>query len=165
MYTDSYYNLEFLFDRNSDGLDHLFPSMELLIRSFENIDKCLVEAVGYTLEYKRYLRNIGEESFTFSIRVRLFQPRQISLGEDFPSESVLKWMQEGRQIFIEAANSAEGESSANTADIPVRLNKLIDSHGLSHTIMFKTPGESDISALAEDLINAVLFLGGKVKIN
>jgi hypothetical protein len=31
--------------------------------------------------------------------------------------------------------------------------------------MFKTPGVSDISALAEDLINAVLFLGGKVKIN
>lgn len=167
MYTDSYYNLEFLFDRNSDGLDHLFPSMELLIRSLENIDKSLVASVGYTLEYKRYLRNIGEESFTFSIRARLFQPRQISLGEDFPSDSVLKWMQEGRHIFIEAANDAEagGDSSAATAGMPARLKTLIDSHGLSHTIMFKDPGEGEISALAEDLINAVLFLGGKVRIN
>ncbi len=165
MYTDSYYNLEFLFDRNSDGLDHLFPSMELLIRSLENIDKSLVGSVGYSLEYKRYLRNIGEESFTFSIRVRLFQPRQISLGEDFPSDSVLAWMQEGRQIFIEAANGAESEGDGDTADAARKLKSLIESHGLSHTIMFKDPGEKEISALAEDLINAVLFLGGKVKIN
>ena len=165
MYTDSYYNLEFLFDRNSDGLDHLFPSMELLIRSLENIDKYLVGAVGYTLEYKRYLRNIGEASFIFSIRVRLFQPRQISLGEDFPSDSVLKWMQEGRQVFIEAANGAEKEVAVNDGDIAAQLEKLIAGHGLSHTILFKAPGESEISALAEDLINAVLFLGGKVLIN
>lgn len=160
MFIDSFYNLEFKFDKNSEGLDHLFPSMELLIRSLENIDRCLVASVGYNLEYKRYLKNIGEESFTFSIRVRLFQPRQIALGEDFPTENVLRWMQEGRAVFTSAANAEDKSYDLNNGLLP-----LIKSNGLEHSILYKDPDTEVLSALSEDLNNAVQFLGGKVSID
>ncbi|MDC7233479.1 MAG: hypothetical protein PQJ58_09610 [Spirochaetales bacterium] len=163
MYIDSYYNLEFKFDKNSEGLDHLFPSMELLIRSLENIDRCLVSSVGYNLEYKRYLKNIGEESFTFSIRVRLVQPGQIALGEDFPTENVLQWMQQGRSVFTETANNADSEGT--DPDLEKRLKPLISANGLEHSILYKAPDAGQLSSLSEDLNNAVQFLGGKVSID
>jgi len=163
MFIDSFYNLEFKFDKNSEGLDHLFPSMELLIRSLENIDRCLVSSVGYNLEYKRYLKNIGEESFTFSIRVRLIQPRQIALGEDFPTKNVLLWMQQGRHIFTDTANAAEEERILS--DISSRLAPLIRDNNLEHSILYKAQDSDELFSLAEDLNNAVLFLGGKVLID
>ncbi len=162
MFIDSFYNLEFKFDKNSDGLDHLFPSMELLIRSLENIDRCLVSCVGYRLEYKRYLKNIGEESFTFSIRVRLVKPRQIALGEDFPTENVLKWMKEGREIFTSAANSED--SSNKSSLISGSLKPIIRENGLEHSILYKSLDADELAVLSEDLNNAVQFLGGKVLI-
>ncbi|MDA3958773.1 hypothetical protein [Oceanispirochaeta sp.] len=158
MFIDSFYILEFKFDKNSEGLDHLFPSMELLIRSLENIDRCLVAAVGYTLDYKRYLKNIGEESFTFSIRVRLFQPTQFALGQDFPTENVMTWMQQGRQIFTDAANAASKEYS----DLSEGLKSLIEKHKLVSSILYKALDEDEVVSLSEDLNNAVSFLGGKV---
>ncbi|MDC7238977.1 MAG: hypothetical protein PQJ50_01325 [Spirochaetales bacterium] len=162
MFIDSFYNLEFKFDKNSDGLDHLFPSMELLIRSLENIDRCLVSSVGYRLEYKRYLKNIGEESFTFSIRVRLIKPRQIALGEDFPTENILEWMKQGRDIFTSAANSKD--SSEKSSFIGSSLNPLIRESGLENSILYKPLDGDELSNLSEDLNNAVQFLGGKVLI-
>ena len=163
MLIDSFYNLEFKFDKNSEGLDHLFPSMELLIRSLENIDRCLVSSVGYNLEYKRYLKNIGEESFTFSIRVRLIQPRQIALGEDFPTENVLLWMQQGRHIFTDTANAVEDERTG--FDLSGGLAPLIRANSLEHSILYKAMDSEELSSLSEDLNNAVQFLGGKVSID
>lgn len=163
MFIDSFYNLEFKFDKNSEGLDHLFPSMELLIRSLENIDRYLVSSVGYNLEYKRYLKNIGEESFTFSIRVRLVQPRQIALGEDFPTENVLKWMQQGRHVFTETANADEHEKTGS--DLSATLAPLIQENSLEHSILYKALDTNEISSLSDDLNNAVQFLGGKVLID
>ncbi len=162
MYIDSFYTLEFKFDKNSEGLDHLFPSMELLIRSLENIDRCLGGAVGYELEYKRYLKNIGEESFTFSIRSRLIQPRQIALGEDFPTESVLEWMKEGRHLFTEAANRGEAGSGGSLEEV---LEPLIGKHALEHSILYRPLVPEDLRRLSEDLNNAVQFLGGQVLIS
>jgi len=160
MFIDSFYNLEFKFDKNSEGLDHLFPSMELLIRSLENIDRFLVSAVGYKLEYRRYLKNIGEESFTFSIRARLFRPHQIALGEDFPSSNVLEWMCFGRQAYIDAANS-NGEGSP---DISEALKPLVDRYSLKNSILYSEISNDDIESLSRDLNNAVSFLGGTVRI-
>jgi len=161
MFIDSFYNLEFKFDKNSEGLDHLFPSMELLIRSLENIDRFLVSAVGYKLEYKRYLKNIGEESFTFSIRARLFRPPQIALGEDFPSTNVLEWMRLGRQVYIDDANSPGEEST----DISEALKPLVSRFSLKNSILYRDISSEDIVSLSRDLNNAVSFLGGTVKIN
>lgn len=163
MFIDSFYILEFKFDKNSEGLDHLFPSMELLIRSLENIDRCLVSSVGYNLEYKRYLKNIGEESFTFSIRVRLFQPRQIALGEDFPSDNVLNWMQQGRHIFTDTANADVDEQAG--FDLSSTLATLVRDNSLEHSILYKALDTDELSSLSEDLNNAVQFLGGKVLID
>ncbi|QEN09344.1 hypothetical protein EXM22_15670 [Oceanispirochaeta crateris] len=161
MFIDSFYILEFKFDKNSEGLDHLFPSMELLIRSLENIDRCLVSTVGYSLEYKRYLRNIGEESFTFSIRVRLFQPEQIALGQDFLTENVLNWMQQGRQVFIDASN----DPIESPSDLLVSLHPLVSKFNLVHSILYKDLVEDEVNSLSQDLSNAVSFLGGKVLIS
>jgi len=161
MYIDSFYNLEFKFDKNSEGLDHLFPSMELLIRSLENIDRFLIAAVGYGLEYKRYLKNIGEESFTFSIRARLFRPHQIALGENFPSVSVLEWMKQGRQVYIDAANSLDDQS----AEILANLKSLAAVYSLESSILYREIPESDVLSLSLDLNNAVSFLGGTVRID
>jgi len=158
MVVDSFYNLEFKFDKNSEGLDHLFPSMELLIRSLENIDRFLVALVGYRLEYKRYLKNIGEESFTFSIRVRLFQPPQIALGEDFPSSNVLDWMRLGRQVYINAANASAEEPQ----DISAALKPLVTRFSLEHSILYREISHEDVASLSVDLNNAVAFLGGTV---
>lgn len=161
---DSYYTLEFQFDKNSEGLDHLFPSIELLIRSLENIDRALVSAVGYDLAYKRYLKNIGEDSFTFSIRARLFQPDQIALGQTFPFDDVQSWMEAGRRYFVDAANRDEGvsEDGGDLADV---LETRIRSYKLDNTILYNALDRGALRALSDDLNNAVAFLGGTVLIS
>jgi hypothetical protein len=158
---DSYYTLEFQFDKSSEGLDHLFPSIELLIRSMENIDRYLVSSVGYSLTYKRYLKNIGEDSFTFSIRVRLFQPVQIALGQTFPLEDVQSWMEEGRQYFVSMANREHPEEPGSLRDT---LEQLIRSYRLDSTILFHSISHEELQRLSEDLNNAVIFLGGRARI-
>ncbi len=163
MIKDSYYTLEFQFDKSSEGLDHLFPSIELLIRSLENIDRYLVSSVGYDLSYKRYLKNIGEESFTFSIRVRLFQPQQIALGQDFPFEDVCSWMVEGRQLFVDRANSS-GQEPDSLDSLKAGLESCTSRYGLDHTILYMTIDGKDLANLSDDLGNAVSFLGGRVEI-
>ena len=164
MIKDRYYILEFQFDKSSEGLDHLFPSIELLIRSLENIDRYLVSLVGYDLSYKRYLKNIGEESFTFSIRARLFQPRQIALGQDFPFEDVCSWMVEGRQIFVDKANALNRDNSEGIY-INRKLEDCISRYGLNHSILYTTLEEKHLENLSDDLGNAVSFLGGRVSIS
>jgi len=159
---DSYYTLEFQFEKNSDGLNHLFPSMELLIRSLENIDRCLVSSVGYDLQYKRFLKNIGDDSFTFSIRVRLYQPSQFALGQNFPLDDVLVWMNRGRQLFVGRANSAGRVDGRN--DLAGTLETLISEFHLDDTILFSPIRTEELSSLSEDLNNAVQFLGGRVRI-
>ena len=164
MRKDSYYTLEFQFDKSSEGLDHLFPSIELLIRSLENIDRFLVAAVGYDLSYKRYLKNIGEDSFTFSIRVRLSQPVQIALGQNFPFDDVQLWMEKGRQIFVDRANK-ENSDSCDGEDLGEALEGLIHTYSLDNTILYSSPSGTDLKALSDDLNNAVSFLGGKALVN
>lgn len=164
MRKDSYYTLEFQFDKSSEGLDHLFPSIELLIRSLENIDRYLVSEVGYDINYKRFLKNIGEDSFTFSIRVRLFQPDQIALGQDFPFDDVQKWMNRGRSLFVRRANNDDADLSDGSS-LRTALEDLIISYGLDHTILYSTMAGSDLQALSDDLNNAVSFLGGRALIS
>jgi len=161
---DSYYTLEFQFDKNSEGLDHLFPSIELLIRSLENIDQYLVSSIGYDLRYKRYLKNIGEDSFTFSIRVRLFQPAQIALGQTFPFDDVQSWMQRGRQYFVNLANG-DKDSPADRTGLKAALESLIQVYNLDNTILYHNLNETELQALSDDLNNAVSFLGGRVLIS
>ncbi len=164
MIKDRYYILEFQFDKSSEGLDHLFPSIELLIRSLENIDRYLVSLVGYDLSYKRYLKNIGEESFTFSIRARLFQPRQIALGQDFPFEDVCSWMVEGRQFFVDKANALNSDDT-EPVSLKQGLEDAIRRYGLDHSILYTSLKVSDLDILSDDLGNAVSFLGGRVSIS
>lgn len=164
MRKDSYYTLEFQFDKSSEGLDHLFPSIELLIRSLENIDRYLISEVGYDLSYKRFLKNIGEDSFTFSIRVRLFQPDQIALGQDFPFDDVQKWMEDGRHLFVRRANN-DVVPLPDTSTLRMSLEALICTYGLDHTILYSKMSGSDLQALSDDLNNAVSFLGGRVLIS
>lgn len=164
MIKDKYYILEFQFDKSSQGLDHLFPSIELLIRSLENIDRYLVSLVGYDLSYKRYLKNIGEESFTFSIRVRLFQPRQIALGQNFPFEDVCSWMIEGRQLFVDRANGLESQKP--DPDSLVRgLEASVSRYGLDSTMLYTSLEKKELQVLSDDLENAVSFLGCRVSIS
>jgi len=145
-------------------LDHLFPSIELLIRSLENVDRYLVSEVGYDLSYKRFLKNIGEDSFTFSIRVRLFQPDQIALGQDFPFEDVQKWMEEGRHLLVHRANDDDDELS-DAVSLRMALEALVRSYGLDHSILYSTMTGNDLQALSDDLNNAVSFLGGRALIS
>ena len=165
MIKDSFYTLEFQFDKSSEGLDHLFPSIELLIRSLENIDRFIVSMVGYDLSYKRYLKNIGEDSFTFSIRARLFKPQQIALGEDFPFENVRLLMETGRQLFVFRANQNGSEIDVSGLPLQKELENAVLRYGLDRTIFYQSVEDVALQNLVGDLGNAVSFLGGRVSIS
>ncbi len=158
MLYENSYNLEVSCGTDLVDPGQLFPSVDLLIQALKNIDKALCSAILYGIEHRRLLKDIGNNSFLFSIQVRLIPPNQLPLGQALSFHQVNQWVNTGRKELFGAA--LKGLTKERAFEKLHRSEKNLD---LRQLFLYKEISLEDLAPPFEDLQNGLAFLGGQVE--
>lgn len=155
------YRIRFSFPSGTEERERMLPSVDLFLRSFEAVDRLLAESLGLELEYRRSLKELGEDFFFYSVGLTLRWPRQILLGT-WPDPAALRsWMELARNdLFGTSENDNE-----NIGELAGLWDSRARELGLSDALLYKPPSSERLSPLSDDICRAIDVLGGPGAVN
>ena len=154
------YRIRFSFPRMEEERERMLPSVDLFLRALEEVDRLLAGTLGLEVDYRRALKEFGEESFFYSVGLTLRWPRQILLGAWPDPASLRLWMESARNDLLRDSEEGPGRVGENARLWDARAAEM----GLAKALLYTPLAAERLKPFSDDIARAVTALGGRERV-